>query len=248
MPGKKGGKGKRKGGKKRFQGPQEIATRDKVLEDLNKSIGTSTNNIWYARVEKIHSGDRIRVTCYCEKDNTGTHRTEIVDAYVKKNLRRNRPKKGDYLLIQSRAFNQSEFDAVLFYKPEEVKKLIKWKEIPLDTVASNIVFITNDEDDDNDGKPLTREQKRKLRLQINTGRDEDYINMDNLFSSEPGNNSIYTNFLDDETEEGQKLLNDAIADIKEKSNSQDIDSSSEDSDEDIDVIVDDNLSDADEFI
>jgi hypothetical protein len=249
MPAKKGGKGKKKG-KKHIPGEREILTKGKVLSQLNNSVVSNENIMWYARVEKAYSGDRIQVTYYGDKDKTGTHKTDIVDVHVSKNLRRARPKKGDYLLIQPRPFNKSQYDAVLFYNAEDAKNLIKWKEIPLDTTASNIVFITNDEDED-DNKPLTKSQKRKLRLQhISKNRDQDYVNMDDLLSSGPGNKSIYNTFIEDDNEDGKKLLENAIADIKQKQDSQDTESSNEDSDEEVDVVVDveDDFSDEENFI
>jgi hypothetical protein len=250
MPVKKGGKGKKKG-KKVTQEQQEILTKAKVLKQLNKSIVSDDNIIWYARVEKAYSGDRIQVTYYSEKDKTGTHKTEIVDVHVSKNLRRIRPKKGDYLLIQPRPFNKSQYDAVLFYNDNDAKKLIKWGEIPIDTNESSIVFVTADEEDDDDSKPLTKSQKRKMRLQQNSQNPgNDYVNMDDIFSNGPGKKSIVHTFMKDEDEEGQNLFEAAVVDIKQKPKDQEPESLSGNSDEDEDIIidVDDNITDDQDFI
>lgn len=217
MPGKgkgKGGKGHRK--KKNFDASKkDILTKDKILEEQERH-GMQAMDICYAQVYKVHGGDKIQVTCY-GSDN----KKDIVDVYVKKNLRRARPKKGDYLLIQARSFNKNQYDAVLFYKEHEAKKLLKWKEIPQDESAIN--FFIDEEDDEEDEQVLSKSQKRALRHQRNKQQGQtSYLDIDEFFNEGPGGKSIFNKFEEDDSEESQlvvgaaKLIKETKTDEKPK--------------------------------
>lgn len=231
MPYKKkvGGKGKKKG-KNNTNFVQDVLTRDKIIKEQER-CGLKVLDIWYAKVNKVHSGDRLQATYYGLENNT-----DLVDVYVKKRLRRARPKKGDYLLIQAREYNKNQYDAVLFYRDHESKKLLKWKEIPQDT-TSTISFFIEDEDDE-DEETLSKSQKRKLRLQRNQGADS-YLNMNELFNECPGDKSIFNKFDEENenTEEGQLVKNakDFIKNMKDKDTET---SESEDDESDNDIEVD----------
>lgn len=225
MPGKKkvGGKGKKKG-KNNTDFVKDILTRDKIIKEQERS-GLKVMDIWYAKVNKIYSGDRLQALYYGLENNT-----DMVDVYIKKNLRRARPKKGDYLLIQSRDYNKSQYDAVLFYKDFESKKLLKWKEIPQDTTSTISFFI---DEDDEDEETLSKSQKRKLRLQRNVG-NESYLNMDDLFNEDPGDKSIFHKFDDEEEEQ---LVKDAKNMIKTMKNGDIENNESEELNDDIEIDV-----------
>jgi hypothetical protein len=202
MPGR--GKGKGKGGKghrkkKNFNESKDVLTKDRILDEQLKH-GMQQMDMWYAQVNKVHGGDKIQVTYYGDKNQTA-----LVDVYVKKNLRRARPKKGDYLLIQARSFNKTQFDAVLFYKEHESKKLLKWKEIPQD--ESIISFIVDEEDKSDDEQATTKSQKRALRHQRNKQQgDASYLNIDEFFNEGPGGKSIFNKFEEDDTTESQLVV------------------------------------------
>lgn len=202
MPGKGKGKGgKRHRKKKNFDdSKKDVLTKDRILEEQERH-GMGGMNICYAQVYKVHGGDKIQVTCY-SSDN----KKDIVDVYVKKNLRRARPKKGDYLLIQARAFNQNQYDAVLFYKEHEAKKLLKWKEIPQDESA--ISFFIDEEENSDDEEVLTKSQKRALRHQRNKQQDQtSYLDIDEFFNEGPGGKSIFNKFEENDSEESQLVAN-----------------------------------------
>lgn len=203
MAPKKGGKGKKKGKKIPKDFNRKTLTRADIIAEQDDA-GMIVGEIWYAQINKVMSGEKLHVVRFDDKGNK-----DMVEAYVTKSLRRNKPKKGGYLLIQKRQFNSKQYDAIHFYNIEDAKFLVKKKEVPVEESS----LISFEEED----KTLTADQKRELRKQKNQGGT--YLDMDALFDMGSNNNMSDEEY--ELTEEEEQLYKDVTTFVPGKNNNDD---------------------------
>jgi len=108
---------KNKGGKKtKGKARKSYYTVEMSLKDLRK-----VDDQEYAHIAEVHGDGRYGLICYDKIKRLGIMRGSL--------RRKVRAKKSDIVLVSLRDFQDSKCDIIAHYKPEEVDKLVKAKEM-----------------------------------------------------------------------------------------------------------------------
>ena len=108
---------KNKGGKKtKGKARKSYYTVEMSLKDLRK-----VDDQEYAHIAEVHGDGRYGLICYDKVKRLGIMRGSL--------RRKVRAKKSDIVLVSLRDFQDSKCDIIAHYKPEEVDKLVKAKEM-----------------------------------------------------------------------------------------------------------------------
>ena len=108
---------KNKGGKKtKGKARKSYYTVEMSLKDLKK-----VDDQEYAHISDVHGDGRYALICYDKVKRLGIMRGTL--------RRKVRAKKSDIVLVSLRDFQDSKCDIIAHYKPEEVDKLVKAKEM-----------------------------------------------------------------------------------------------------------------------
>ena len=108
---------KNKGGKKtKGKARKSYYTVEMSLKDLRK-----VDDQEYAHISEVHGDGRYGLICYDKVKRLGIMRGSL--------RRKVRAKKSDIVLVSLRDFQDSKCDIIAHYKPEEVDKLVKAKEM-----------------------------------------------------------------------------------------------------------------------